>query len=189
MTAYAAFIATSLDGFIARQDGDIDWLEQANELVSDGEDCGYARFFDSIDCIVLGRKSYEKVLSFPSWPYTGKKVFVLSRTLAGHSEKKAPHDVMFLSMSVTELDSFLQSEGARSVYVDGGDVVRQFIHARLLNELTITRIPVLIHSGTRLFEEELVVGQQTPADVWLELVESKSWSFGFTQDRWKLNKK
>jgi dihydrofolate reductase len=92
-------------------------------------------------------------------------------------------------MSVTELDSFLQSEGARSVYVDGGDVVRQFIHERLLNELTITRIPVLIHSGTRLFEEELVVGQQTPADVWLELVESKSWSFGFTQDRWKLNKK
>lgn len=189
MTVYSAFLATSLDGYMARQDGQIDWLEQANTRVSDGEDCGYARFFDSIDSIVLGRKTFEKVMSFPSWPYGKKKVFVLSRTLTAQPEKAAPHNVTILSMSVSQLDAFLQSEGARSVYVDGGDVVRQFIQSALLNEITITRIPVLIHSGTRLFEGVLNIQQQMCSDIWLELIESKSWPFGFTQERWKFLRK
>ena len=72
------YIATSLDGFIAREDGDIDWLDAANELVPEGEDCGFFAFLDSVDCLIMGRNTYEKVLSFGQWPYGEKSVTVVS---------------------------------------------------------------------------------------------------------------
>jgi dihydrofolate reductase len=74
----SVFIATSLDGFIAREDGSLDWLDAANATVAEGEDCGYAAFMNSIDVLVMGRNSYEKVLSFGQWPYKNKSVIVLS---------------------------------------------------------------------------------------------------------------
>jgi len=75
----SVYIATSLDGFIAREDGDIDWLNAANEIVPEGEDCGFFAFMDSVDGLVMGRHTYEKVLSFGQWPYGEKPVIVLSR--------------------------------------------------------------------------------------------------------------
>lgn len=185
MTTFAAFLATSIDGYIARKDGHIDWLERANSLVSAGEDCGYAEFFDSVDCIVLGRKSFEKVLSFPNWPYSGKKVFVLSRKGIKMSRAELYSEVQVLSQNIVELAGQLRSAGYTKVYVDGGSVVQQFIQCGLLDELTVTRIPVLIHTGTPLFGNS---ENQAHSDLWLELIESRSWSFGFTQEKWKFNK-
>jgi dihydrofolate reductase len=184
LTKFAAFLATSLDGFIARSDGSIDWLEQANALVQGGEDCGYLEFFNSVDGIVLGRKSFEKVMSFPEWPYNGKKVYVLSRGGLKCEQVELPSDVHVLSANIEDLAQSLQDKGHHKVYVDGGEVIRQFIHARLLDELTITRVPVLIHSGTPLFKNDRSEGASQRSDVWMELVQSRTWPFGFTQDVW-----
>jgi dihydrofolate reductase len=185
---FAAFLATSLDGYIARRDGSIDWLEKANALVSSGEDCGYSEFFSSIDCIVLGRKSFDKVMSFPEWPYVGKKVYVLSRLGIQRDAAELPPGVSVVSASVANLAQMLQEKGHRKVYVDGGEVVRQFIQSGLLDELTITRIPVLIHKGTRLFDDFNDDETLNRTDVWLELTNSCSWPFGFTQEKWSLRK-
>lgn len=83
----AVFIATSLDGYIACPDGAIDWLEAANASVPPGEDCGYAAFMDSVDALVMGRNTFERVLGFPEWPYGDKRVVVQSsRPLFGALE-------------------------------------------------------------------------------------------------------
>ncbi len=74
----SVFIATSLDGYIAREDGKLDWLYTANATVPEGEDCGYSDFMKTVDVLVMGRKTYEKVLSFGLWPYGGTSVIVLS---------------------------------------------------------------------------------------------------------------
>src|SRR3569623_1788725 len=74
----SVFIATSLDGFIARKDGAIDWLESANTCVPDGEDCGYQEFMNSVDILIMGRNTFETVLAFAEWPYGDKRVVVLS---------------------------------------------------------------------------------------------------------------
>ena len=75
----SVFIATSLDGYIARENGEIDWLDRANALVPAGEDCGFSRFMETIDTLVMGRKTYEQVFSFGVWPYGSTPVIVLSR--------------------------------------------------------------------------------------------------------------
>ena len=81
MTKCSVFIATSLDGFISRTDGRMDWLERANRLVPQGEDFGYARFMASVDGIVIGRTTFEQVLTYEKWPYGTTPLVVLSRTL------------------------------------------------------------------------------------------------------------
>ena len=80
---FAAYIATSLEGYIARPDGSIDWLEQAGLSTPEGEDYGYADFMDSVDCLVMGRATFDMVRTFAEYPYTGKRVIVLSKTLNG----------------------------------------------------------------------------------------------------------
>lgn len=77
-TKCSVFIATSLDGFISRDDGSIDWLMQANTLVPPGEDGGYKSFISTVDGLIMGRNSYEKVLSFDEWPYGNLPVVVLN---------------------------------------------------------------------------------------------------------------
>src|SRR6186713_1803071 len=140
------FIGTSLDGFIARKDGDIDWLVQfANNEAVDA----YEKFMSRIDAIVIGRGTFEKVISFPSWPYE-KKVFVLSTSI-----KEVPsllkEKVTILSMKPAELLSYLSSEGFSSIYVDGGKVIQDFLKEDLIDELIISKAPVLIGSGIPLF--------------------------------------
>ncbi|NBW81324.1 dihydrofolate reductase [bacterium] len=181
---FCAFLATSLDGFIARLDGQIDWLEKANHLVPTGEDCGYGDFFASVDCLILGRKSFEKVLSFPKWPYGDKKVFVMSRKGITIPESLT-NSVSCTSKSPSTLRQELAELGIKKAYVDGGQIVRAFLHAGLLNELTITKIPVLIHEGLPLFEKRGFEHEQKPVDTWFELIEVHSWPFGFVQESWK----
>jgi dihydrofolate reductase len=140
------YIGTSLDGFIARKDGDIDWLIKfENQEVNDS----YGEFISKIDVIVIGRGTFEKVLTFPSWPYE-KKVFVLSTSI-----KQIP-DILkgkatVISMKPGELLSYLSNEGFANIYVDGGKVIQNFLKEDYVDELIVTQVPVLIGSGIPLF--------------------------------------
>lgn len=139
----AVFIATSLDGFIARPDGSIDWLTERGEQAGD---TGYDEFMAPIDTVVLGRKTFEKVLTFGFWPYEGKHVEVLSTTLDPATDER-----IIVHRTLDGLVETLEDRGARRIYADGGAVIQTFLRAGLLNELTITTAPVLIGSGLPLF--------------------------------------
>ncbi|TDD46646.1 dihydrofolate reductase [Kribbella antibiotica] len=144
MTFHAAvFIATSLDGYIARPDGSIDWLTERGEQAGD---TGYDEFMAAIDTVVLGRGTFEKVLTFGFWPYEGKHVEVLSTTLdPGIDERVIVH------RTLDALVETLADRNAQRIYADGGKVIQTFLRAGLLNELTITTAPVLLGSGLPLF--------------------------------------
>ena len=163
-TRFSVFIATTLDGFIARSDGGLDFLSIVER---EGEDYGYAKFFDSIDTLVVGRKTYETALSFPSWPYGGKRVIVLT------TQQRVPkYDETFFSGTATDLAATLQDR--RRVYVDGGSVIRQFLAEKILTDVTLSILPIMIGSGVRLFGD-------LAGDVELALVRSQSFESGLVQ--------
>ena len=142
------YIGTSLDGFIAKKNDDIEWLTQfQNAEVHEY----YAEFIDRIDAIVIGRGTFEKILSFPDWPYT-KKVFVLSTTI-----KQVPEafkeKAEILSMQPKALLNFLSGKGYSSIYIDGGKVIQSFLKEDCIDEMIITKVPVLIGSGVPLFAQ------------------------------------
>ncbi|WP_432942691.1 dihydrofolate reductase family protein [Kribbella sp. CA-253562] len=139
----AVFIAVSLDGFIARPDGAIDWLTERGEQAGD---TGYDQFMAAIDTVVLGRKTFETVLTFDFWPYEGKQVEVLSTTLPADADER-----VIVHRTLDGLVETLNDRGAKRIYADGGRIVQTFLRAGLLNELTITTVPVLIGEGIPLF--------------------------------------
>jgi dihydrofolate reductase len=141
------YIATSLDGYIAASDGGLDWLFESPN--PEGSDYGFAEFISGIDALVMGRITFEKVLTFSQWTYT-KPVFVLSSTLPGvpeHLQGKAE----IISGDVTSVVSRLNQRGYGSLYVDGGRVIQEFLEADLIDEMMITRVPILLGGGIPLF--------------------------------------
>jgi dihydrofolate reductase len=142
----AAYIGTSLDGFIARKEGEIDWLNKFDDQETNQS---YTEFISGIDAIVIGRGTFEKVVTFPTWFYQ-QKVFVLSTQI-----KQIPDSlkdkVTVLSMEPKELLIYLSGRGYSNIYVDGGKVIQSFLNENLLDELIITRVPVLIGDGIPLF--------------------------------------
>jgi len=140
------YIETSLDGFIAREDGDIDWL---TPYANDDAIQAYEQFMIGIDAIVIGRGTFEKILTFPSWPYD-KKTFILSSSL-----KQLPDllkdKATLLSINPKELLSHLSGLGFASVYIDGGKVIQRFLKDDLIDNLIISKVPVLIGNGIPLF--------------------------------------
>lgn len=171
------FVATSLDGFISRIDGSIDWLDDCNRRVPAGEDCGYADFMSSVDAIVMGRASFDKVCSFPQWPYADRPVFVLSRTLTKLPDNVPPLSVRLASGTPREIVDLAALAGYRSLYIDGGKTVQDFLASGLIDELIITVVPVLLGSGRSLFGP-------LPADVRLRHISSSVYPFGFVQSRY-----
>lgn len=142
------FIARSLDGFIAGKDGELDWLH--SEPNPDQDDMGYTDLMKEIDAIVMGRTTYEVVLSFEGdWPYS-KHVFVLSNTL-----KEVPKDlknkVTILSGEPKEILTEIHNQGYFTLYIDGGRTIQDFMKADLIDELRITTIPILLGGGFPLF--------------------------------------
>lgn len=140
------YIAASLDGYIARRDGDIGWLSMVE---APPEDYGYAEFVKTVDTIIIGRKTYEKVLSFGiPWPHAGRKCYVLSKTKTGSDE-----NVEFYNGPVAELIAQLRQKPGLDIFCDGGaDVVDELLRHDLIDRYTISIIPVLLGDGIALFK-------------------------------------
>ena len=175
----SVFIATSLDGYIARPDGDVAWLHEGDP-VEDGDDMGYGALFSSVDALVMGRESFEKVLEFDPWPYGDKLVIVLSRSLTDVPEALR-ETVRIDSSSPQELVDKLAQEGYKRIYLDGGKVIQSYLREGLVDDMCITMIPVLIGEGLPLFGS-------LEKDVKLKLVESKSWQNGMVQSTYEVVK-
>ena len=171
MTA-SVFVGTSLDGFIARTSGALDFLPPGG-----GEPHGYGEFISTVDALVIGRKTYETVLAFDTWPYGNKRVFVLStRALA-----RAPAEAVLERMSGAPADivSQLDARGVRHAYVDGGITIQRFLAAGLIQRLIITRVPVLIGEGIPLFGA-------LPGDILLRHVATRQYASGLVQSEYEV---
>jgi len=171
----SVYIATSLDGFIARPDGDIKWLMEADSDAS--EDFGFHAFFDSVDCLIMGRNTYEKVSSFPEWPYSGKRVIVMSKTLTEIDNAKG--ELRLYRDDINILIDALESEGMSRLYIDGGKTIQGFLQAGLLTDITITRVPILLGDGLPLFG-------CLEQDIKLKHIETRSYANGFVQSTYEL---
>lgn len=141
------YIAVSLDNFIATQDGGLDWLYAIPN--PERSDYGFAEFLKHIDAIVMGRNTFETVLGFDTWPYQ-KPVFVLSRTLAKLPEKAAGKAELIRG-EPTEVVAALNARGYQNLYIDGGRTIQGFLEADLIDEMVITRVPILLGGGIPLF--------------------------------------
>lgn len=140
----SVFVGTSVDGFIARTNGDLSWLPPGG-----GEPHGYVEFMATVDALVIGRKTYETVLSFEAWPYGEKPVFVLSTSPIRAAPLGA--SVEHMAGDPAEILAALAARGIQHVYVDGGITIQRFLDAALIQRLVITRVPVLIGDGIPLF--------------------------------------
>ena len=169
--ALSVFVGTSVDGFIARRNGDFDFL-----LEGGGEPHGYNEFLASVDTIVIGRKTFETVLTLQAWPYVDKRVVVLSSRLVDLSTA-AGGVVKQMAGAPTEIVSQLAASGARHVYVDGGITIQGLLRAGLIQRLVITHVPVLIGEGIPLFGA-------LPHDVRLRHVATRQYASGLVQSEY-----
>ncbi|MBS0126000.1 dihydrofolate reductase family protein [Thetidibacter halocola] len=170
------FIATSLDGFIARDDDGLDWLMK--QPVED-EDHGYDAFIARMDGVVMGRRSFERVRDLPDWPYD-KPVVVVSQSLdPALLPDSLAERVRITRATPLRLMEALQEEGWSTVYVDGGKLIQSFLRAGLIHEMTITRAPVLLGGGVPLFGllEE---------DVDFDLIETRAFRSGLVSTTYRL---
>ena len=174
----SVYIATSLDGFIARENGDLDWLDKASEKIPKDEDCGYNSFISNVDAIIMGRNTYEKVIGFGKWPFEEIKVIVLTHLGAGESADPS-QNIEFFSGEPENLVERLKIEGAKKIYVDGGKTITDFLSRGLIDEIILTIIPVLLGKGIPLFGNML-------KEVPLKLNDSKAYDFGFVQLAYKI---
>ena len=166
------FIGISVDGFIARLNGDLDFLP-----ADGGEPHGYEEFMASVDALVMGRKTYETVLGFGGpWPFE-KPVFVLSTRTLPPAPRGAV--VEYLSGTPQEVVSALEARGIRHIYVDGGVTIQGFLRAGLIDRLIVTRVPVLIGSGIPLFGA-------LERDVQLKHVATRSFASGLVQSEYEV---
>ncbi|RDT50002.1 dihydrofolate reductase [Escherichia coli] len=176
MVTTHVFIAVSLDGYIARKDGDINWLLQRDDPT---EDHGYTAFIADKDWIVMGRGSYEKVLTFNEWPYD-RPVLVLSRQLTDAPVPEALKGrVQFSHRTPREVIDDLAAQNVHRVYIDGGQVIQSFLREGLVADIVITTVPVLLGSGIPLFGS-------LPHDIDLTLLSSRSFPSGLVQSHYRL---
>lgn len=175
MSTAHVFIGTSLDGFIAKPDGDIAWLLERSDPA---EDHGYMAFIADKDAVVMGRGTYEKVLTFDVWPYQ-LPVVVLSRQLADTSvPEHLQGKVRFSRQTPEQLMEQLAAENLQRIYVDGGQLIQSFLRAGLVHEMILSTMPVLIGDGRRLFGD---VNQ----DMDWRLLSSQSFPSGLVQSRYQ----
>jgi len=172
MTA-SVFVGTSVDGFIARPNNDLDFLPEGG-----GEPHGYNEFIASVDAIVIGRKTFEKVLTFGAWPYGEKRVVVLSSRPVDVSTVRGGV-VEQMTGSPADIVSQLAARGIHDLYVDGGVTIQNFLRAGVIQRLIITRVPVLIGDGVPLFGT-------LPLDIRLPHVATRHYPSGLVQSEYEV---
>ena len=166
-THFAVFVGASLDGSIARPDGGLDWLKPF-----EGEEHGYAAFYESLDAVVIGRGTYETVLTFPDWPYGNKRVIVCTSRPASPS-----HGEEITAEDPKRLAARLEREGVKRAYLDGGKLIRAFFREGLVHEMTITVVPIVLGSGIPLFASGLPERS-------LRLLDTRAYPSGLVQIRY-----
>jgi len=178
MRKLSLFIATSLDGYIAKPNDDLSFLKLVEK---EGEDYGYAEFIDTVDTLIIGRKTYDYVLKkIGSSHYDNgqKNVYVITRT-----EKPSVGRTTFYTGNLTELVQQLKSERGKNIYCDGGaEIINQLLKNDLIDEFIISIIPVLVGNGTKLFKDDRPEQE-------LEFISSKSFETGLTQLHYKRKRK
>lgn len=176
MTA-SVFVGVSLDGFIARPDGSLDWLMGQG----DAGEYGYNEFIAGIDAIVMGRKTFEQVLAFDKWYYGDKRVVVLSSRSVDLPRARARGGVVEeMAGPPAEIVARLAASGARHLYVDGGITIQEFLRAGLIQRLIISRLPVLIGQGIPLFGA-------LPHDIHLRHVATRTYPGGMVQSEYQVS--
>ncbi|MFP6581807.1 MAG: dihydrofolate reductase family protein [Candidatus Hydrogenedentota bacterium] len=173
-----AYLATSIDGFIARPDGSVDWLGDPDD--DSTEDYDFVKFFETVDVLVMGSHTYEFVLDYGTWPYEDKPVVVLSsRSIPIPDE--FPETIEMMNCPPNEVVERLAERGAKHLYIDGGLTVQQFLNAGLIDRFIITRIPILIGEGIPLF------GPIT-RDIKLKHVNTTTFPDGLTQSEYEVRR-
>jgi dihydrofolate reductase len=171
----SVFVGTSLDGFLARSNGDLDFLP-----ADGGEPHGYDEFMASVDALVIGRKTFETVLDYPIWPYGDKRVVVLSsRPVDFSAVRGATGMVEQMAGAPADIVARLAAGGARHVYVDGGITIQGFLRAGLVQRLVITRVPVLIGEGVPLFGS-------LPRDLRLRHIATQHYTSGLVKSEYEI---
>ena len=182
----SVYIATSVDGFIAKNDGSVDWLHSAGNSeaeMGDQADMGMAEYMASVDSMVMGRKCMEMISSMnltpEQWPYGDTRIVVLSNTL-----KEAPENmkgkVEMYSGDLNALITQLEADGHKHAYIDGGTTIQAFINLDLINEMTITRAPILLGEGISLFGK-------TAKNIKLEKTQATAFANDFIQEKFVVN--
>lgn len=159
------YIATSIDGYIARKDNSLDWLDRVGGF---DEDYGFEKLLGSIDALIIGRKTYEVATTVPE-PYPGKRVVVLSKSLGS-----VRSDMELYQGDLGELVRKLHKEGIKHIWVDGGSTISQFLSSKLVDEMTLSIIPVILGSGIPLFQ---VITKEIP----FRLISSQGYRSGLVQ--------
>ncbi|MGD9487404.1 MAG: dihydrofolate reductase family protein [Calditrichaceae bacterium] len=174
----SVYIATSIDGFIAKRDGGIEWLDNPEYSGVELKGLDYDDFIATVDAIVMGRNSYEKVRTFGFWPYEKTPVVVLTRR-----QMDIPNELQgkmrVENRTPKQLVTMLGKEGYQHLYIDGGITIQGFLRAGLIDEITITRIPVLLGSGIPLFGE---LEKEIPT----RLISASDSDNGFVQVRYEI---
>jgi dihydrofolate reductase len=170
----SVFVGASVDGFIARANGALDFLPAGG-----GEPHGYDEFMASVDALVIGRKTFETVLGFEAWPYGEKRVVVLSSRPVDLSAA-AGGVVEQMAGPPAEIVSRLAARGANDLYIDGGVTIQRFLRAGLVHRLIVTRVPVLIGDGIPLFGS-------LPHDVRLRHVATRHYPSGLVQSEYNVS--
>ena len=171
----SVFVGVSVDGFLARGDGALDFLDAGGD-----EPHGYDEFITTVDTIVIGRKTFEIVLGFGAWPYGDRPVVVLSsRAVDLTVAASRGGRVEQMGGPPPDIAATLSGRGAQHVYLDGGITIQGFLRAGLVNRLVVTRVPVLIGSGIPLFGALL-------QDVPLRHVATKAFRTGLVQSEYEI---
>ena len=172
------FVETTADGFLAAEDGSVDCFKAAHSQVPPGEKCGYDEFLCSIDAVVMGRKTFDVVKKFSTWWYGKKPVFVLSRDpnriIIPALLRETGAQIAHLAGTPQEVLNKLEGSGFEHIYVDGGsEVIRQFMEAGLVDNVTVTKVPVVLGRGLQFLTKE--------HRSQLVVISEKKYDFGFIQ--------
>jgi dihydrofolate reductase len=172
----SVFIAASVDGFIARLDNSLDWLENPHNRP--GQDYGYQQFMQSVDALLMGRATFDVIRELKDWSANELPTFILT-----HRPLELPDgnfsEVERIQGTPGEVYGILEMRGYQHIYVDGGQVISGFLSARLLDEMIITRIPILLGRGIPLF-------RRLDLEIKLELLSAIDFSDGYTQNKYRV---